>query len=317
MSKPEQEIRNSSFLSPTENLDAYDKIFTIEVVLRELIIDVLSEKKGHKWYKELLPSDLLQKYQSGIDTERSSFVRNGVEHHPIYYLDFPDISKILEKNWNFGFKNIFKKKEDLKSYLQKLEPTRNKIAHSRIVTSDELDLIYLVYKLIMNAVGSTRFKSLVRERTEESGIGGKLRKLENSLRENRLSLVSNAQLHGWNEVPRVWEAWWFDLQFASGEGQNTKLKVAKAKLESITAIQVKLQKEIENLEDALTKLPPITAAKSKPELIFECCALLDRYSQMPRLRGNGHILEDWLSSNEVIQKIDDSIKSIVEENAYE
>ena len=62
----------------------------------------------------------------------------------IEYADFSDYRMIIERgdNWRSAFKSVFRRQEDVRESLQRLNPVRIATMHSRIVTlEDELLLI--------------------------------------------------------------------------------------------------------------------------------------------------------------------------------
>jgi len=66
--------------------------------------------------------------------------------HEIFYTDFPDLKKIVEKrdNWREVFGDIFGRKEVLVK-LDELYPLRNMIAHNRYLTKENADTMERYY----------------------------------------------------------------------------------------------------------------------------------------------------------------------------
>ena len=116
------------------NLEAYKLLHFIENMLRVIIVNNLSSIDPF-WYKTRLPGDIYSKYKDGRKITRSNKWCRQIFHHPIYYVDFPDLKKIIssQNNWDDVFKQYFNKKEILIGYLESLEFTRNNIAHNRLV----------------------------------------------------------------------------------------------------------------------------------------------------------------------------------------
>ena len=98
-------------LVPSTNLVIYEQLYIIEVGLRELIIEALGALTP-KWTKQRLPNDLREKIADGIKIEQGTKWTESIPHHPAYYLDFPDLAKIILRNdnWEEVFKNIFSNK---------------------------------------------------------------------------------------------------------------------------------------------------------------------------------------------------------------
>ena len=82
---------------PKENIEIFCYLYRIETGLREFIIDSLNGLAGQRWYKTRLPSDVLVKYRKSRNSEKNIKWTQLIPHHPIYYLDFPDLRKIIER----------------------------------------------------------------------------------------------------------------------------------------------------------------------------------------------------------------------------
>jgi hypothetical protein len=118
-------------------------MYSIEVGLRELIIETFEGLGDPRWYKSRLPGEILKKYEEGRKYERSLTWVQCIPHHPVYYLDFPDIATVLERkdNWETAFKAIFRRKDITISGLRRLEPIRNKVAHNRKASPADLAIV--------------------------------------------------------------------------------------------------------------------------------------------------------------------------------
>ena len=112
-------------LVPDGNIRAYAYIYAIEVGLRELIVDSFRTLEGYSWYKRRLAPDILQKYRDGRTKEKATPWTQFVHHDPLYYIDFPDLIKVMDTgtNWRDVFQDMFGTKDvflgGLKSLLRK------------------------------------------------------------------------------------------------------------------------------------------------------------------------------------------------------
>lgn len=199
-------------LVPKENARIYSLLFNLETVLRELIIQTLDEIAGPRWYKTRLPGDIKDKYINGLKYEKSIKWSRLVPHHPIYYTDFPDLKKVIEKedNWKDAFSKIFGRKELLVATLSEVEFIRNKIAHNRICTPNDLDIFVAAHSKIIEAVGETRSQKLIERLTTVEGLYSYLRKLSTEASNSLQSCLRFEKLFGlpvWGEMS---SAWWFD-----------------------------------------------------------------------------------------------------------
>ena len=95
--------------TPTENCVLFCLFYEIETALRELIIEELEKVGGPTWYKAHLPGDIYEKYKRGLQYEKAISWSNMIPYHPIYYIDFADLRKIIENatNWKDVFLSIF------------------------------------------------------------------------------------------------------------------------------------------------------------------------------------------------------------------
>jgi hypothetical protein len=137
-----------------KNVSAYEILFDIEVLLRELIARRLEAAHGPKWSKRGLPADIQPKVTSGIVYDRSVAWHKAVPHHPLYYVDFPDLKKIIINgtNWTTIFSGIFGQKLGTESSLTELELLRNKVAHNRFVTDADLQVLKGLHVRLISSI---------------------------------------------------------------------------------------------------------------------------------------------------------------------
>ncbi len=243
-------------LVPAENDATYKLIYQIEVGLREFIIVTLS-RVDPRWVRQRLPADVLEKYREGRQEERKAKWIELIPHHPLYYTDFPDLRKIVERtdNWRDVFQGIFADKEVLCGILRELEPIRNKVAHNRRVTKYDVEIIQSAYHTIAASIGEEVFAGLVQRQTVAEDIPSLLRRLwDEAVSSLGLckSFVPIDALPSWEAVK---DQWWFDADY--------------------------LGHAIDDIRR-----------------YFE---LLADYSRLPRFRGAGHVIEEWIKLNGVDQ----------------
>jgi hypothetical protein len=200
---------------PEKNLVAYRLLYVIEVGLRELIIDTLEAKSGALWWKHRLPGDVLKTFRAGREYERRTDWSQHVPHHPIYYLDFPELRQVIERadNWEDVFKKVFRRKEVLIGTLQELEPIRNRVAHNRKVSAGQLIMVEGAYQKISGAIGETRLLSLAQRCTSARDIPhrlGLLRQEADAAHQTCTLCKPLKPLLVWRAVI---EEWWFDQDY--------------------------------------------------------------------------------------------------------
>lgn len=120
---------------------AYTQLRRFEVAVRKFIAEAMEDAFGEHWMKRQLPKDMRDKW---ADKRQSEIDAGRVGRPLIEYADFSDYRMIIERgdNWRSAFKSVFRRQEDVRESLQRLNPVRIATMHSRIVTlEDELLLI--------------------------------------------------------------------------------------------------------------------------------------------------------------------------------
>lgn len=201
---------------PAANLRAYALMFAIENATRELIIEELSGRYGAHWFKNRLPGDILQKYREAVALERKAKWTELVSHHPIYYLDFPDLRKIMvqKDNWNEVFKNFFQNQAVLDTTLFEIEVSRNRVAHNRKICVADLENIENAYNKLSTCLGEERFQALTMRCTTLKSIRDALSELTRILDET-YSRCCSTELSNLNWRYIV-DQWWFEESYLGG-----------------------------------------------------------------------------------------------------
>lgn len=121
------------------NLESYKILYAMENNIRLFIRKKLSEKFGDGWFKHRVPGDIIKNCKMRVDKEKASrwWTTN---RQLIDYTDFADLQKIILRsdNWEGIFKSYFKPKKIFEGKMIELEVIRNKIAHSILLTDDEV-----------------------------------------------------------------------------------------------------------------------------------------------------------------------------------
>ncbi len=205
--------------APQENIEIFALLYCIETALRELIIETLSATEGPRWYKRCLPGDILEKYRKGKEVEKQTPWTQCIPHHPIYYVDFPDLKKIIERedNWKKAFERIFSRKDILSGTLSELEPIRNKIAHNRKTTSKDIEVVSGVYSVLSAAIGSAYFVNLANRCTLATGISEQLTRLQMEAKSLLCTCLEFRPVDGLQVWGSVHDEWWFDETYLGEE----------------------------------------------------------------------------------------------------
>lgn len=178
-----------------------------------------------------------------------------VPHHPIYYIDFPDLRKIIEQknNWNEVFKSIFVRKDLFSAFWSSVEPIRNNVAHNRCISDADIGSLNTTFTFLMNTIGEARFNKLAAQAKTIPDIVAQITslRLEGKQAHRLCKCFEHLKcLSSWNIIS---SSWWFDDLYI-GEG-----------------------------------LSPIRT-------YFET---LNEYKSLPRIRGEGHKIEEWIEQRNI------------------
>ena len=127
------------------NIEAYEFLFIIEVFLRKIIHDRIIVPFENQ-LDQKIPSDLLEKWTPRREEEKNNKHCDFNDYNLIEYSDFSDLKMIFEKGKNNNLISDIISEENLKiitAKLHELDPIRKKIAHSRILSKKEFEIIKL------------------------------------------------------------------------------------------------------------------------------------------------------------------------------
>ena len=123
---------------------AYQLLYLLENQLRLFIERKLRETNGNQWIK-CIPKDMIEKAEKAKSRDRDSSLSM------LKYMQFGNLAQIIGKNWQ-KFEETFKNPTGVVGRLDELEEIRNKIAHCRILSNDDLAKLELFHKEIIEAI---------------------------------------------------------------------------------------------------------------------------------------------------------------------
>ena len=196
---------------PENNLIAYKLMYEIEVGLREFIIVSLG-KDDQKWWKRRLPSDVMKKLIDGREKERKIRWVELISHHPLYYIDFPDLKKVIEvgDNWRDIFQKTLGDKDVFCGGLRELEPVRNNLAHNRKVSDSDVFLLRANHSILENAIGKDEWERLILEQTIALSIHEQIDELEGFSKNVYANMIGCSLLASLDIWVHTSNEWWFD-----------------------------------------------------------------------------------------------------------
>ncbi|MFV2045120.1 MAG: Swt1 family HEPN domain-containing protein [Anaerolineales bacterium] len=125
-------IRGSSLLMQRY----YRLLYVFENLVRDFIITRLSEVDGEDWFENRTSAPMKKKVEDRKADESKNSWHIGRNDHPIYYLDFGDLGLLIQNNWA-EFSDFLESQTWVLSRIQEAERTRNVIAHTNLLASEE------------------------------------------------------------------------------------------------------------------------------------------------------------------------------------
>jgi hypothetical protein len=124
---------------------AYTKLYMLENSLRGFIERSLRATYGELWTDLCNSNEVIK-----IATEKKE--KEGGKLGIIFYTDFPHLRRLIINNWESVFKSVFKKQDTIVSRLGELETIRHSIAHTRMLSNDNILELELFYKVILKMI---------------------------------------------------------------------------------------------------------------------------------------------------------------------
>lgn len=134
------------------NSKAYRVLFVLETRIRAFIAKAMINAHGERWIAQRIPGEMRQKWQEKQQKASDS----GEPRQPlIAYADFTDYIQIIERrdNWNAVFKEVFRRKDDVRESFARLFPIRICTMHARPISLDDELLLRAESRRILRAIG--------------------------------------------------------------------------------------------------------------------------------------------------------------------
>ncbi len=124
--------------------ELYPKYYMLENSVRVVIKRILEHKYGNRWWQKKVARPLRDKVQDRKDSEAKQPWHGKRGQHEIFYSDFGDLKKIIQKNWE-DFKDLFPTQAWITQKLDELEHPRNVLAHHNPVNNNDSKRIELYF----------------------------------------------------------------------------------------------------------------------------------------------------------------------------
>jgi Swt1-like HEPN len=154
------EVREHDFYAPvpetirTGSRDMqrnYRMLFVFENLLREFISQRFSEVDGDGWFDSRATAPMKQTVADRKEKEQRNQWHMGRNEHPIFYLDFSHLGLLMTNHWAI-FRDFFENQVWVQSRLQEVERTRNVIAHTNVLASEESERLEMYLRDWMRQV---------------------------------------------------------------------------------------------------------------------------------------------------------------------
>ena len=129
----------------------YRMLFVFENLLRDFISARFTDTDGENWFEKLGTSPMKQKVADRKEKEQRNQWHTGRNEHPIYYLDFGDVGLLIINSWTV-FKDFFDSQAWVTSRVSEAERTRNVIAHTNVLATEEAERLEMYLRDWMKQV---------------------------------------------------------------------------------------------------------------------------------------------------------------------
>jgi hypothetical protein len=115
----------------------YRLLYVLENLVREFVREVFEEKDKDNWFEVRATVPMKKKVTDRKETEERNQWHGGREPEPIFSLDFGDLALLIQNHWS-EFKDLLPNQTWVVSRLNDAERTRNVIAHTNLLSDEEV-----------------------------------------------------------------------------------------------------------------------------------------------------------------------------------
>lgn len=135
----------SSFRQEAREMgEHYEVFYCLEKSIRSLIMQLMKEKFGDKWWDEKVKPDIQKNVDDNIKREEESGFTQRSEHK-IDYTTFGELSQIVNANWEV-FTDLFRNQRAFQKIMTNLNQLRGPIAHCCPLAADEVVRLEITVK---------------------------------------------------------------------------------------------------------------------------------------------------------------------------
>lgn len=137
---------NNAFIQRAVTIgdESFPQIVVLENSIRTLIENTLSAI-NLDWWTTLVPPNVQRNVQRTIEKEKKFPYREKRGSRPILYCNFADLKEIIVANY-VNFRNVIIDIEWFKAKMDEVYMARNNLAHSILLSDDDISRIALFYR---------------------------------------------------------------------------------------------------------------------------------------------------------------------------
>lgn len=136
----------------TEMQRAFRVLFVMENIVRDLIDQTFREAdKTDAWFDTRATAEMKRKLSKRQDAETKNQWHVGRNREPIYFMDFGDLAKLIINNWDL-FATL-PGQSWVQSRLDEAEKSRNVIAHTNVLSSEEVTRLRMYLRDWIKQIG--------------------------------------------------------------------------------------------------------------------------------------------------------------------
>lgn len=130
----------------------YRLLFVFENLVRDFIVTRFTELDGEQWFEKRASVAMKKKIEDRKQKEEKNAWHIGRNRQPIYYLDFGDLALLITNHWDV-FKDFIDNQAWIVSRIQDAERTRNVIAHTNLLSSEEGQRLEMYLRDLLRQIG--------------------------------------------------------------------------------------------------------------------------------------------------------------------
>ncbi|WOD11370.1 Swt1 family HEPN domain-containing protein [Pseudomonas sp. NyZ704] len=131
---------------------SFRTLYVLENLVRSLIDERLKDKYGVNWFDSKATAPMKGKLSDRKAKEEKNQWHTGRNKEPLFYMDFADLAKLIVNNWP-EFEDLLPTQSWVQSRLDEAERSRNVIAHTNVLSSEEASRLEMYLRDWIKQIG--------------------------------------------------------------------------------------------------------------------------------------------------------------------